>query len=770
MTTQDWERIEAIVHEAVAKPEGERGVHVALELGNEPELLAFARRIVRMSGRPQSGEEIPEIQSGWRLVMPLGMDGLGIDYLAEKADGTMDKMVLLKVSRVTLEEAEAQQQFTHDLRTLAMLFDAGVARMLDSGWISQGRPYVVVEFDAGVRITDAAREMSLEERVLLFRKVLAGVQYGHLKKVIHGDLRPENILVVGDEPRLYDFGLTRLLTTGTDSIAAQEVIDVESIAYNSPEQIRGLPLTEQSDVYSLGVIFYEMLLGRRPYGRPGDDVMQMGRAICEQLPARIESVNEDLNYIVQKALEKNLAGRYLSVAEFSADVQAYLDGRAVAPRKEAFAELAMRMLKQNWMTVGLVAAVVLVGATAMFYKGRADAKANKIQAITSALFSAKGNKGAEGANSIQSAKKYLDEMLEANAGKPEVVEELSKAYLQLAEVELKGSGILRGNRGAAIQSARKSYELSTQLMEGKGPATEAQLIEYSKSAKMLTEMLSEAKDYKEALKVAMDWKERLSKIESKDPEFLKAQAAANQATADLLYLSGEKKEAMPVARSAMEQFKSIFESDKGNEQKGRDYAQSANNVGGKALGLGLFPEALSSFNIAAAVLRPQAQKKESQVGPMIDLAKTLNGLGETLAKTKQGREARASFLEARQILEQAAKKEKGNEDVSQILADNYMRTARMGREMAEYASALTETDRAVEILRKLVDQPGSRAEFRRDLAMALTIKGEIFAAQGKKTIAQELFAEAVRLWQMYSNLGVMKPDEEVEYNRVKALV
>jgi tetratricopeptide (TPR) repeat protein len=307
-------------------------------------------------------------------------------------------------------------------------------------------------------------------------------------------------------------------------------------------------------------------------------------------------------------------------------------------------------------------------------------------------------------------------------------------------------------------------------MEGKGPATEAQLIEYSKSAKMLTEMLSEAKDYKEALKVAMDWKERLAKIDSKDPEFLKAQAAANQATADLLYLSGEKKEAMPVARSAMEQFKSIFESDKGNEQKGRDYAQSASNVGGKALGLGLFPEALSSFNIAAAVLRPQAQKKESQVGPMIDLAKSLNGLGETLAKTKQGKEARASFLEARQILEQAAKKEKGNEDVSQILADNYIRTARMGREMADYAAALTETDRAVEILRRLVEQPGSRPEFRRDLAMALTIKGEIFAAQGKKTIAQELYSEAVRLWQMYSNLGVMKADEEAEYNRVKALV
>lgn len=770
MTTLDWERIEGIVREALAKPEGERSVHISLELGGEPELLAHARRIIRMSSRPQSDEEIAEEQSGWRLVLPLGMDGLGIDYLAEKLDRSTDRMALLKVSRVTLAEAQAQQQFTQDLRTLALLFDSGVARMLDSGWVGQGRPYVVVEFDAGVRITDAARELPLEGKVLVFRKVLAAVQYAHLKQVLHGDLRPENILVVNEEPRLYDFGLTRLLTTGTDSIAAQEVIDVESIAYNSPEQIRGLPLTEQSDVYSLGVIFYEMLLGRRPYGRSGDDVMQMGRAICEQLPARIESVNEDLNYIVQKALEKNLAGRYQSVAEFSADVQAYLDGRPVAPRKESIPDVALRLLRQNWITVSLVLAVFAVGGTALFYKGRADAKADKIQAITSALFSGKGSKGAEDANSVQSAKKYLDEMLEANAGKPEVMEELSKAYLQLAEVELKGNGIIRGNRGAAIQSARKAYELSLQLMKDKDPLTEKQLIEYAKSAKMLTEMLSDAKDYKEALKIAMEWKERLSKIDSKDPEFQKALAAANQATADLLYLSGEKTEAMPVARTAMGQFQSIFESDPKNEQKGRDYAQSASNVGGKALELRLFPEALSSFNIAAAILRPQAEKKESQVGPMIDLAKTLNGLGETLVKTKQGKEARASFLEARQILEQAAKKERGNEEVRQTLADNYMRTARMGREMSDFASAIGESERAIEILQKLVDQPGSRPEFRRDLAMALTVKGEILAAQGRKANAQELFSQAVRLWQLYSNLGVMKPDEEAEYNRVKSLV
>jgi tetratricopeptide (TPR) repeat protein len=219
----------------------------------------------------------------------------------------------------------------------------------------------------------------------------------------------------------------------------------------------------------------------------------------------------------------------------------------------------------------------------------------------------------------------------------------------------------------------------------------------------------------------------------------------------------------------MDQFKSIFEADKSNEGNARAYASSANNVGGKALELRLFPEALSSFNIAAAVLRPQATKKDSQVTAVVDFAKTLNGLGETFAKTNNAGQARASFLEARQLLEQAAKKEKNNEEVSQILADNLIRTARLGSEIKEFGTALAETDRAVEILRRLVETPGSRPEFRRDLAMALTVKGEIFLAQGKKSVAQELIAEAIRLWQTYANQGVLKPEEESEYNRVKAL-
>ena len=376
---------------------------------------------------------------------------------------------------------------------------------------------------------------------------------------------------------------------------------------------------------------------------------------------------------------------------------------------------------------------------------------------------------ATGESSVQSAKKYLDDMLEKNAGKPEVVEELAKAYLRLAEVELKGSGILSGNRGAAIQSARKAYDLTAQMMAA-GDASDAKLLRFSQSAKMLSEMLSEARDYKEAIKVTQLWKEKLVGVNSSNPEVLKAKAAADAALADLMFAAGDQQASMPFARSAMRQFGMIFEGDKGNAAKAGDYGRAANNVGNKALKMNNLLEALNVFKTAEAVLRPAASKPESQVEPLLDLAKTLSGLGETLEKSNQGDQALASYKEARQLLEQASKKEAGNEEASIELADNLMRTSKLEREGTELAVAVQETERAVDILRKVSSKPGSKPEYRKQLAQALTLKGEMAKTQKKAVVSLEAFEEAVALWEGYGRMAGLKPDEEKEIARLKGLV
>ncbi len=772
MTTEQWLRIQPVISEALALNLDARAAHVDRELGLDRDLLGYARRIVRLASVGGAREDLEEIVSGWRVILPMGTDGMGSDYLAERADGTMDRIVAFKTARIKMEHAADQQQWVQDIRQLTMLYDANIARILDSGWVSTGQPFVVSEFESGRPITEVAQGLATREKLTIFLRVLTAVGYAHQRKIVHGDLKPANVLVTREHaPRLLDFGLARVFAKGGDPIAAQTNLHSDSLAYTSPEQIRGKPIDEATDVYALGVIYYEMLSGRLPYGQPGDSVMERGRAICEKIAPKIEGVDEDLNYIAAKAMEKNREARYPNVVAMGKDVESYLEGRIVMPREEDMAFFALRLLKQNWITAALILGVLAVALVAVFQQKRALSQANQVDSITGALMSGikgGGAKATAGESSVQSAKKYLDDMLEKNAGKPEVVGELAKAYLRLAEVELKGSGILTGNRGAAIQSARKAYEITAQLMST-GEMSDAKLLEFSKSARMLSDLLNDARDYKEAIKVTQLWKDKLMSVSSTNPELLKAKAAADAALADLMFAAGDQQSSMPFARSAMRQFGSIFESDKGNAGKAADYGRSANNVGNKALRMGNLLEALNVFKTAEAVLRPQASKPESQVEPLLDLAKTLSGLGETLEKSKQGDQAMASYKEARQLLEQAAKNEAGNEEVSIGLADNLIRTARIERVGNDFTTSIQETERAVEILRRVVGMPGSKSEYRKQLAQALTLRGELAQAQKKATVAMEAFEEAATLWVSYGRLAGLKPEDEIEITRVKRL-
>lgn len=775
MTIQQWDKIGPIIREALKQPQKNRLLFLEGQLERNDGLLSYAYRILRLVERRDDNEELPEEISGWRILFPLGSDGLGMDYLAERSDGTIEELMNFKVTRFQLDDAAIQQQFVQEMRTLTMLYDPNIGRILDTGWVTEGRPYVVSEFEGGLPITEVAFKMDLRENLTAFLRVLTAVGYSHQRNILHGDLKPSNVLLTRERvPRLVDFGLARAFAKGGDAIASQQDLEVDSLAYFSPEQIRGKELTETSDVYSLGVILYEMLAGKAPYGSPKDSIMERGRAICETLPPRIEGVDDDVNYIVAKALEKNIEGRYPTVVILGRDIEAYLEGRAVMPRQEAMMEFVVRSVKQNWMTSALVVAVLGVALFAVFNRSKGDnSKAAQIQDITGSLLAGGGGPGgkkqSEGMSSVQSAKKYLDDMLAKNENKPEVVGELAKAYLRLAEVELKGSGLLPGDRGAAIQSARRALELSQKLAVRVG-SSDLELLEYARSAKMLSSLLNEARDYREAIKVAQEWKERLGSSASKNPEVLKALAAADTVLSDLLFVSGDQQASMQLSKSAVKQFGAIFEADKGNTGKARDYAQSATGAGDKALRLSMFADALSMFRTAESTIRPEATKPDSEVGPVLDLAKTLSGLGETLMKTKQNDQARASFKEARQLLEQASKKERDNEEASEGLADVLVKSARMSRDDGDSALAVQESDRAVDLLKKLIARPGSKSDYRRQLAIALTTRGELARAMRKPDQADQSFEEALAMWNQFGRMAGLKAEEEAEIDRLKAML
>jgi serine/threonine-protein kinase len=256
----------------------------------------------------------------YRIVSLVGAGGMGDVYRAERADGAYRQAVALKVLRPGYGTAELVRRFRVEREALARLTHPGIARILDGGALDDGRPYIVLELVDGLPITTycEARALPLRDRLALFLKVAATVQFAHGRLVVHRDIKPSNILVQPDgTPRLLDFGIAKLLDLGAGaSLALETTPEVRLLTseYAAPEQIRGeLPGTA-TDVYALGVLLFELLTGQKPFpaaGRP--------RAVLEQVileapapapsgvvtsRAAARALRGDLDRIVLMALRK----------------------------------------------------------------------------------------------------------------------------------------------------------------------------------------------------------------------------------------------------------------------------------------------------------------------------------------------------------------------------------------------------------------------------------------------------------------------------------
>src|SRR5450755_2635705 len=230
----------------------------------------------------------------YQVIREIGRGGLGAVYLAARADDQYRKQVAIKVIRRGLDTDDIIRRFRTERQILAQLDHPNIARLIDGGTTDDGLPYFVMEYVNGEPINAYcdANALPTTERLTLFRKVCAAVTYAHQNLVIHRDLKPSNILVTQEgEPKLLDFGIAKLLSTGdelfTQTIPALRVMTPE---YASPEQVKGDKIMTTSDVYSLGVLLYELLTGQRPYRLKTRTPEEIARAITEQEPERPSTV------------------------------------------------------------------------------------------------------------------------------------------------------------------------------------------------------------------------------------------------------------------------------------------------------------------------------------------------------------------------------------------------------------------------------------------------------------------------------------------------
>ncbi|HWK52565.1 MAG TPA: serine/threonine-protein kinase [Steroidobacter sp.] len=301
---------------------------------------------------PRIGERL----GNYQLLRQLDAGGMGVVFLARRADDTFEQQVAIKIIRPLHLAASPEfrrrliERFENERTLLARLDHRNVARILDGGSTPAGMPYLVMEYVQGRSLIDYCDTNHLEvrARVAVFRKVCEGVQEAHRHLIVHRDLKPENILVGADgEPRLLDFGIARTLEEQDRNLGGMTHLTAMTPAYASPEQVRHQPLTTSSDVYSLGVVLYQLLCGVRPYDlaeltpthveqvvchgthEPLRRSLQRARLSESERSVRAGQLSTDLDRIVAKAMHREPERRYASARELADDLQRYLDGRPV---------------------------------------------------------------------------------------------------------------------------------------------------------------------------------------------------------------------------------------------------------------------------------------------------------------------------------------------------------------------------------------------------------------------------------------------------------
>ena len=413
MDSTRWQRVQSLFHDAADMPAPQQRVFLETQCGGDAALVNEV--LILLEEDAQGGSlldgDVAEVASQilndspaaslpfkefgpYRIKQALGEGGMGVVYLAERED--LGNEVAIKILRDAWVSPARRERFNAEQRTLAQLNHPSIARLYDADTSPDGTPFFVMEYVEGAPLTDFCKTQScsIPERLRLFRAVCEAVLYAHQHAVIHRDLKPSNILVKADGSiRLLDFGIAKHLEN-LGELVDQTITGLRLMtpAYAAPEQIRGEQIGIQSDVYSLGVVLYELLAGRLPFDLSKCTPSQAEKVLTEQEAEKPSAAGEraaaspetngravtasrtawaDLDVLCLTAMHKDPQRRYQSVEALIRDVDHYLKGEPLEARPDTWHYTLGKFVRRHWQLVSAAAVVfaVLVGLV-IFYTVR----------------------------------------------------------------------------------------------------------------------------------------------------------------------------------------------------------------------------------------------------------------------------------------------------------------------------------------------------------------------------------------------------------------
>ncbi len=538
LSPERWRRVESIFHALLEAPESERTARLDSECagddlilaGVQDLLVAFDEEKRFQSGAAQEKKpgRLGEIIDGYRLDEEIGQGGMGAVYLAHRADGEFEQQVALKLVSPHLRTQFFTERFRVERRILAGLNHPNIPRLLGGGVSSAGDPYLAMEYVAGKPIDRYCDErlLAIPDRIRLFLQVCSTVEYAHRNLVVHRDLKPANLLVTSEgTPRLLDFGASRLLLNSANDHPTTRFHPM-TLRYASPEQLRGEPVSTSMDVYSLGVMLYELLAGAWPFGDPNSPLAGLERAVRHVEPgmprslitdeaARRRSVSRaklaailggDLSAVLLKAIDADPRRRYTSVEQLSGDLRRWLAGQPVLAREQTLLYRGARYVQRHrWRLAGGVLLLAVLGffmLVALREYRREQRRMVQVRNLSQSLLSEILNEVGKLPGSMKArllivdrARRNLDQLLPEAPNDPDLRRMLAASYLQLGDIQGKPFTVSVGDAAGAIESYRKADALATRA----GPADWEMLAVLVRARRTMAQIEARAGRYSEAV-------------------------------------------------------------------------------------------------------------------------------------------------------------------------------------------------------------------------------------------------------------------------------
>ncbi len=805
-----WREAKRILDEALEGPTGARPAFIARACGADQELR---QDVESLAAAAEDGDNIldtpvpvpfldapPRSRQGERigpyeLLSEIGRGGMGVVYLARRADDEFQRRVAIKLVSGGLADEVALGRFRSERQISASLDHPHIARLLDGGTTATGEPYFVMEYVEGEPLLSycEARGLTTRERLRLFQDVCAAVQYAHQNLVVHRDLKPGNILVTSEgQAKLLDFGIAKMLDPGTARTGPETSTLYRMLTpdYASPEQVRGQPVTTASDVYALGVVLYELVSGRRPYHVQNPEPAELLRLVCDEDPdkpstvATARDVSGDVDAIVMKAMRKEPQLRYLSAEALSEDIARQLQGRPVLARRGTSGYRAGKFVRRHRFGVAAAAVILLALAGGLWAtlrearrareaEARAERRFNDVRKLAnSSLFefhdAIRDLPGSTHARSlvVQRALEYLDSLSKESTGDRALRRELADAYQKVGDVQGNPFMANLGDMQGALTSTQKAIALLEPGIASP-EATDAERATLAKGYLAGSGLLLNQGKPADALAWAKKGLALRQAVATGTPGNPSLQMELSQAWQFVAYFAMAAGKPDEAARALAAQGRILQErvrADPGDRSVRRSLGQNLFLSGDAAANAGDLAGALAKYREAERVQSALAAEDPASVSLQRDLAWSRMSAGNLELAQSDAPGALADFRRAQETFEAMAAADPKSTDAVLGVAMTRHNAGDALRELGRLDEALAEYRAARPLYERVVAASPSGSWAAGMLAMLYVRLGERAA---DRSSACTLYRKSLDIFEPIAARGALPPDRRESFEEAK---